>query len=40
MDDPQTVAREQRALDEAKSELGINGEIITLSSYLSKLEIA
>lgn len=39
-DDPDTLAREQRALDEAKSELGIEGEIITLSNYLSKLDIA
>lgn len=36
-DDPETLAREERALEEAKAELGIDGSIITLKNYLSKL---
>lgn len=39
MDDPQTMAREQRALAEAKNELGVDGEIITLKSYLKTLAL-
>ena len=38
-DDSQTLAREQRALDEAKSELGIDGKIVTLKNYLTKLDL-
>ena len=34
MDDPDTAAREQRALIQAQEELGITGRIITLKSYL------
>jgi len=34
--DEKTLAREQRALDAAKKELNIDGEIITLESYLKK----
>lgn len=37
--DPQTMAREQRALDEAKMELGIAGDIITPETFLSKLGV-
>ena len=36
-DDAQTIAREQRALDEAKTELGVEGSIITPESFLSHL---
>ncbi|MDX2345377.1 MAG: ATP-binding protein [Legionella sp.] len=32
--DPKTAAREQRALEQAKKELGINGRIITMKDYL------
>lgn len=34
LDNPETTAREMRALECAKKELGIEGEIITLDSYL------
>lgn len=37
VDDAETLQREQRALNEAKQELGIPGEIVTLKSYLTKL---
>ncbi len=35
-EDPQTLEREQRALNQAQKELNIPGEIITLESYLEK----
>ena len=34
MSDPKTAKREQRALEQAKNELGIKGRIITLRDYL------
>ncbi len=34
IDDPNTLRRETRALEAAKKELGVEGEIITLDSYL------
>ena len=35
-EDPKTFDREQRALDEGMAELQMDGEIITLDSYLEK----
>lgn len=37
MDDPQTLDREQRALGEAKAELGIDGTIITPENFFNEL---
>jgi len=34
--DPKTLEREQRALDQAKKELGVSGELIDLTTYLRK----
>lgn len=35
-EDDETVEREQRALEEGMKELQMDGEIITLDSYLEK----
>ncbi len=37
-DDVETIAREQRALDDAKDELGIEGVILTPENFLSHLD--
>lgn len=39
VDDPKTMQREQRALDQAKQELGLEGRIITLRDYLKQLAL-
>lgn len=36
LDDPKTLKREERALIAAQKELGIEGEIVTLDSYLQR----
>ncbi|MFT3741166.1 MAG: ATP-binding protein [Gammaproteobacteria bacterium] len=39
IDDVETMNREQRALNEAKQELGIDGEIVTPHTFLEKLGV-